>query len=1155
MSTRCAAHQSPGARSIAQAGGRNSWLRLIVAFGLSLFLLMSAVEAQAAARFQWLTPDGVSYAAPASFRLRINLIEGTANGVTEQIDPSSIYMTRNGQYIALQPEVSQDYYESNLPPGTYDYVLHGFVVIAGGGEASKSASTSQLGAIQSTTLRITVAAPAGSLSASPNPCVIPWGQSVCAANVQWSSDAADAKLWISGLSGDNPTLFAQGASGSQVASITADGSRLQLKSGSLVLASLNVHGIPTVNTPPAVQVTSPAQGQVFLVGDLALLQTSASDSDDGVQRVEFLISGIKVWNMDAPPYQVHWTASAGTHSVIARAFDTRGAYTDSAPVQIVVNRPPTVALTSPLPGAFRTAPGSFAVAADAADSDGSVSQVEFFVNGAKFATATSAPYSAMLDQLSAGSYALSAKVTDNHGASATSASVSVVVGAGGAGGVARSYVYDAQQRLCKTIEPETGATVVDYDAAGNVAWTAAGLNLPDPASCNRAEAAASGRAVVRSYDALGRLKTMAFPDGRGNQTWNYHPDGLAREIATDNDGNGQGIVVNRYQYNKRRLLSSESVTLRDGTVWNSANGYDANGNRISYVAPDGLQVNYAVNALGQQTGVSSTGRTYASNVGYYPNGAIRQFTYGNGIVHTLQQNARQLPSRSTDAGTIDLETGYDHNGNVAQVLDRQRESQGQYQYNRWMSYDGLDRLTAAGSCIFGGDCWHRFTYDAIDNLRSWSLAGVKNHHYVYDAKNHLTNIRDGSAGPSVIGLGYDDQGNLANKSGQEFRFDYGNRLRRVVGKEAYAYDAHGRRLSQFDRADTTFVNSFYNLDGQLLFRYEGHSNEATNDNYPEINRPHVYLGGSLLATVEWNRATSMAETKYYHTDALGSPVAVTNGAGQVVERIEWEPYGAAIGKPNYDGAGYTGHVMDGRTGLTYMQQRYYDQALGMFLSIDPVAADGSTGANFNRYRYANNNPYSFTDPDGRFGRGAGWSNSEWARFNSAQKSAATSLEKAAGKINKALETGKGLNKATKVFEKTFGQGSGTVENMGKVATAMSTMASALRDDGSAGFVAEGMAASAMSAKYTNMTENVMAGVPPGTKTMVVNLSHPLFGDSSKLSWTAGHESAHAALGLKDQVLDGYSAYKFGTPMDKNAFKNLPSSQKIINPDHVMDLAK
>lgn len=39
------------------------------------------------------------------------------------------------------------------------------------------------------------------------------------------------------------------------------------------------------------------------------------------------------------------------------------------------------------------------------------------------------------------------------------------------------------------------------------------------------------------------------------------------------------------------------------------------------------------------------------------------------------------------------------------------------------------------------------------------------------------------------------------------------------------------------------------------------------------------------------------------------------------------------------------------------------------MSVDPVALDGKTGDNFNRYWYANNNPYRFTDPDGRWSTG------------------------------------------------------------------------------------------------------------------------------------------------------------------------------------------
>lgn len=46
-------------------------------------------------------------------------------------------------------------------------------------------------------------------------------------------------------------------------------------------------------------------------------------------------------------------------------------------------------------------------------------------------------------------------------------------------------------------------------------------------------------------------------------------------------------------------------------------------------------------------------------------------------------------------------------------------------------------------------------------------------------------------------------------------------------------------------------------------------------------------------------------------------------------------------------------------------QRYYDPALGAFLSPDPMAVNTKTAWNFGRYDYAGNNPYRFTDPDGR----------------------------------------------------------------------------------------------------------------------------------------------------------------------------------------------
>lgn len=127
---------------------------------------------------------------------------------------------------------------------------------------------------------------------------------------------------------------------------------------------------------------------------------------------------------------------------------------------------------------------------------------------------------------------------------------------------------------------------------------------------------------------------------------------------------------------------------------------------------------------------------------------------------------------------------------------------------------------------------------------------------------------------------------------------------------------------------------------------------------------------NLVAAALLSFATlgAQAETvvEYIHTDALGSPVVVTDVNQNVVERSEYEPYGRLLNRPVSDGLGYTGHVSDAATGLAYMQQRYYDAEIGRFLSVDPVTTNSKTGGNFNRYWYANNNPYRFIDPDGRY---------------------------------------------------------------------------------------------------------------------------------------------------------------------------------------------
>ncbi len=118
-----------------------------------------------------------------------------------------------------------------------------------------------------------------------------------------------------------------------------------------------------------------------------------------------------------------------------------------------------------------------------------------------------------------------------------------------------------------------------------------------------------------------------------------------------------------------------------------------------------------------------------------------------------------------------------------------------------------------------------------------------------------------------------------------------------------------------------------------------------------------------VETMTTEPGAASSSVTYLHTDALGSPVARTNASGQVISRTRYEPYGY-VASGAVPTLGFTGHVNDADTGLTYMQQRYYDPVAGRFLSIDPVVTFADTGDSFNRYAYAENNPYRYVDPDG-----------------------------------------------------------------------------------------------------------------------------------------------------------------------------------------------
>ncbi|WP_259333662.1 RHS repeat-associated core domain-containing protein [Pseudomonas sp. FW300-N2F2] len=128
------------------------------------------------------------------------------------------------------------------------------------------------------------------------------------------------------------------------------------------------------------------------------------------------------------------------------------------------------------------------------------------------------------------------------------------------------------------------------------------------------------------------------------------------------------------------------------------------------------------------------------------------------------------------------------------------------------------------------------------------------------------------------------------------------------------------------------------------------------------------LGAGLLAIMLNNVAIADTIT-YFHNDISGTPMAATDAAGNLLWKENYKPYGDKLNRSapsSSNKIGYHGKAYDDATGLSYMGARYYDPVLGRFMGVDPVDFQTDNLHSFNRYAYANNNPYKYVDPDGRY---------------------------------------------------------------------------------------------------------------------------------------------------------------------------------------------
>ncbi len=160
-----------------------------------------------------------------------------------------------------------------------------------------------------------------------------------------------------------------------------------------------------------------------------------------------------------------------------------------------------------------------------------------------------------------------------------------------------------------------------------------------------------------------------------------------------------------------------------------------------------------------------------------------------------------------------------------------------------------------------------------------------------------------------------------------------------------------------------FCRGFFSLCGHRL------QNDSSMTKFMRAVSAFLIFSVFFSTFVPTVHAASQGDLYFIHQDHLGSTTVITDEAGEVVSQERNYPYGAdrinADGQRIYTERDFTGQIQDRSTALHYYNARYYDPALGTFVSAD---IEGE------RFFYAGGNPIINTDPTGHYYGDYGYSN-------------------------------------------------------------------------------------------------------------------------------------------------------------------------------------
>ena len=322
-------------------------------------------------------------------------------------------------------------------------------------------------------------------------------------------------------------------------------------------------------------------------------------------------------------------------------------------------------------------------------------------------------------------------------------------------------------------------------------------------------------------------------------------------------------------------------------------------------------------------------------------------------------------------------------------MTRRHDRGGMRDQDERFFYDSRDRLTRTDR-RFNGGTWQvkqRQRYDISGNIicksdvSATSCTGTATN-YSYGA---------GSAGPHAV---------------------------TQAGSRTFVYDANGNVSSDRNSGvlDRTFAYTSYDKvrkisrgNRQIEFHYGAVRAPRSRSSAPaprSSSAPTMSVRSRWSTKAPWPASNAGAfrryierrgdrdllqghggidQTRYQHTDHLGSVTALSDEGGQIAAQMAFDPWGQRRNGNDWNTVwqqwttgmtpvwaqsaiditprGYTGHEHVDEMGIIHMNGRIYDALLGRFLQADPFVEDTTT---LNRYTYVHNNPLSLTDPSGFF---------------------------------------------------------------------------------------------------------------------------------------------------------------------------------------------